>query len=194
VRRAGFSLAESLLAITLTSVAGGAILLGLASAAQSTRGVMDRAIATGMAAQLMDEILGCRYSGAGSGAYQIPLCPNTWETQGTGRERYDDIDDFVSVVSQPATDEYGVALGLGNGQSTSLRHPNFRLPANYFSQWRQEVSVYYVSENDPSVKLTGNNVSNLRAVEVRIYRDDGNRGRELLDSVRRVVGYVPSPG
>ena len=193
LRRSGFSLAESLLAITLTSIAGGAILLGLANAAQSTRNVMDRAMATGMAAQLIDEVLGCRYSGEGAGAYQVPLCPNTYETQGAGRERYDDIDDFVSVVSQPPTDPYGVTLGLGDDQIGGQRHPNFRLPANYFSQWRQEVSVYYVSESNPQVKLSGNNTSNFRAVEVRVYRDDGNRGRELLDTVRRVVAYVPSP-
>lgn len=192
-RRGGFSLAESLLAITLTSIAGSAILLGLATSAQTTRNVMDRALATGMAAQLMDEVLGGRYAAVGAGAYQVGLGPNTYEMQGSGRERYDDVDDFEGVVSQPAKDEFGIALGLGN-DAGGLRHPNFRLPSNYFSQWRQEINVYYVSEANPSVKLTGSNTSNLRAVEVRIYREDGKQGRELLDSVRRVVAYVPAPG
>lgn len=192
LRRRGFSLAESLLAITLTSLAGSAILLGLASSAQSTRNVMDRAMATGMAAQLIDEALGGRYAAVGAGAYQVGLGPNTWESQGSGRERYDDVDDFERVVSQPPKDEYGVALGLGN-DAGGQRHPSFRLPSNYFSGWRQEVNVYYVSETNPSLRLTGSSTSNLRAVEVRIYRDDGSRGRELLDTVRRVVAYVPAP-
>lgn len=191
-RRAGFSLAESLVAITLTGIAGSAILLGLADTAQTTRNVMDRAIATGIAAQLIDEALGGRYAAVGAGAYQVGLGPNTYETQGTGRERYDDVDDWEGVVAQPVKDEYGITLGLGN-EAGGQRHPNFRLPTNYFSQWREEVNVYYVSESNPSVKLTGSNTSNLRAVEVRIYRDDGNRGRELLDTIRRVVAYVPAP-
>jgi len=189
----GFSLAESLVAITLTSIAGGAILLGLAGAAQTTRDVMDRATATGIAAQLIDEALGGRYAAVGAGAYQVGLGPNTWETQGSGRERYDDVDDFHGVASQPPKDEYGVALGLGD-DAGGQRHPSFRLPSSYFSQWREEVEVYYVSEANPTVRLTGSNTSNLRAVEVRIYRTDGNRGRELLDTVRRVVAYVPAPG
>ena len=192
LRRRGFSLAESLLAITLTSIAGGAILLGLGSTAQTTRNVMDRTMATGIAAQLMDEILGGRYAAVGAGAYQVGLGPNTYETQGVGRERFDDVDDFEGVVAQPVKDEYGVALGLGN-ETGGQRHPNFRLPSNYFSGWREEVNVYYVSEANPSVRLTGSSTSNLRAVEVRIYRDDGNQGRELLDTVRRVVAYVPAP-
>ncbi|MCE9553504.1 MAG: hypothetical protein K8T91_09030 [Planctomycetes bacterium] len=192
LRRGAFSLAESLMAITLTSIAGGAILLGLASSAQTTRNVMDRGMATGMAAQLIDEALGCRYASVGAGAYQVGLGPNTYEMQGTGRERYDDVDDFEGVVSQPPKDEYGITLGLGN-DAGGQRHPNFRLPSNYFSGWRQEVNVYYVSEANPSVRLTGSSTSNLRAVEVRIYRDDGTRGRELLDTVRRVVAYVPAP-
>jgi len=191
--RQGFSLAESLVAITLTSIAGGAILLGLAGAAQTTRNVMDRATATGIAAQLMDEVLGTRYAAVGAGAYQVGLGPNTWETQGTGRERYDDVDDFHGVVSQPPRDEYGIALGLGN-DAGGQRHPNFRLPTSYFADWRQEVEVYYVSESNPTVRLTGSNTSNFRAVEVRVYRTDGARGRELLDTVRRVVAYVPAPG
>lgn len=192
LRRDGFSLAESLLAITLTSIAGSGILLGLAGSAQTTRNVMDRAMATGMAAQLIDEVVGGRYAAPGVGAYQVGLGPNTWEKQGAGRERYDDVDDFEGVVAQPAKDEYGIMLGLGN-DAGGQRHPNFRLPSSYFSGWRQEVNVYYVSEANPSVRLTGSSTSNLRAVEVRIYRDDGTQGRELLDTVRRVVAYVPAP-
>jgi hypothetical protein len=190
--RRGFSLAESIIAIGLTSMAGTGLLLALASSLQSTTNATDRAIAAGMADQLMDEIMGCRYSAAGAGAYQIPLCPNSYEMAGSGRERYDDTDDYTGFIAQPAKDQYGIELGQGDDVG-GLRHPNFRLPSGTFSNWRQEIDVYYVSESNPSVKLTGSNTSNMRAVEVRIYRQDGNRGKELLKQARRVYAYVPSP-
>ena len=58
-------------------------------------------------------------------------------------------------------------------------------------QWRQEVDVYYVSEADLSKSLPKGQVSDYRAVEVRIVRVDSDRGNRVLASLRQVVAYVP---
>jgi hypothetical protein len=68
-----------------------------------------------------------------------------------------------------------------------------QLPAGFFQNWREEVEVYYVSEADPSRRLSNGQTSNLRAVDVRIYHDAPQGGSRELARIRRVYAYVPPP-
>lgn len=194
-RPAGFTLVEALVSITLTAIAASVLLAGIQSTMATTEDALDRTIAQGLATQLMDEVVGQRYHEAGASPYQTTLCPNASELQGSGRSLYDDIDDYHGYRSQPPTDRWGKLLGQGDGQG-GLRPAGFRLPSDYFALWRQEVDVYYVDPNDFSRRLTVVRESDrpsYRAVEVRIVRDDPQRGAIVLAQTRRVVAYV-SPG
>ena len=73
--------------------------------------------------------------------------PSAYELAGTGRERYNDADDYHQFLAIPAEGLYGEALGTGNDQG-SLRHANFRVPDGYFENWRQRVEVYFVDPDD----------------------------------------------
>ena len=75
---------------------------------------LEQTIASGMARQIVDEVLGARYKEAGTSPYQYPLTANSWELQGTGRERFDDTDDFNGFRAQPAEDLWGLELGQGD--------------------------------------------------------------------------------
>jgi type II secretory pathway pseudopilin PulG len=189
---AGFTLLEATLAIALTAMAGSAILLGINTSLDATAEVVDKTIAIGMAQQLVDEVVGNTYASPGAGPFQTDLGPNSFETGGVGRERFNDIDDFTGVASQPPKDPYGIALGSDNGQG-STRPTNFRVPANYFSRWRQKVEVYYVNATNFSQRLTGNNTSDYRCVDVTIEYNDPTRGWRPLAQERRVVTYLQSP-
>ena len=190
--RTGFTMVEATLAITLTALAGSAILLAINTSIDATSDMVNRTIAEGMAQQLVDEAVGATYGAVGAGPYQTDLGPNSYETGGNGRERFNDVDDYTGITTQPPKDLYGIALGTENGQGAT-RHASFQAPANYFSRWRQKVEVYYVNASNFSLRLTGNNTSDYRCVDVKIEYNDPVRGWLTLAQERRVVTYLQSP-
>lgn len=190
--RAGFSLVEALVSITIMSIVGGAIMLAMGSAADTTNFAVESTIAAGIARQVVDEVVGTRYAAAGAGPYQTTLIASGWERDGNGRERFDDTDDYHNFAAQPVEGIYGYELGRGDDDG-GLRPVNFGLPAGFFSAWRQEIEVYYVDADDHSVRLSGSNTSDFRAVEVVIWRDNPDATRRELARVRRVYAYVPTP-
>lgn len=191
-----FTLVEALVAMTILSVAGGAILLGVDSAVQTTNDCLERTIAGGMARQLLDEVLGARYSDyVESGgvtldtAHASQLGPTATKSATNTRELFTSIGDYHGFRAQPPVDAWGVALGQDGGELRT-RHPNFRAPTSMIRQWRQEIDVYYVSGTDLSPASPQGQTSDYRAVEVRIVRVDAQRGNRVLASLRQVVAYV----
>jgi type II secretory pathway pseudopilin PulG len=189
-RRAAFTLVEALVAVTIAAVAASALLMGIHSSLQTTEAAMQQTIAAGMAQQLMDEVVGNLYCAPGTTGYDTSFSHSSWEGQGTGRERYNDIDDYHGERATPPKDPWGVVLGKDDGKG-GQRHVAFQAPSGYFDKWQQEIDVYYVRETDPGVRLPSGQTSDYRAVEVRIVdiKPDGAR-RELV-KLRRVVAYVP---
>ncbi|MEX0586383.1 MAG: type II secretion system protein [Pirellulales bacterium] len=191
-RRPGFTLVESLAAMTILAVAGGAVLIGLTASLDATSETIDAEIARGMAGQLMEEIAGKRYVGPGESATSTNFSATAWEDAGLDRERYDDIDDFHNYSAKPVADPWGVRLGSDDGEG-GLRHPSLRAPSGYFTRWRQKVKVHYVSDTDPSQVVPQGQTSNHRAVEVTISFEDVNGVKHTLATRRRVFAYVPTP-
>ncbi len=190
LRRDGFTLVEALVAIAIAALAGSAMLLGTSSSLQTTDEALKRTIASGMAQQLMDEVVGQRYCAVGLDGRQWPLGCNSWEAQGACRERYDDIDDYSGVRYAPPKDPWGVGLGKDDGAG-GTRPAAFQAPKGFIDDWQQEIDVFYVNENDLSTRLPSGQVSDYRVVEVRIVENDAKRGRRELIKLRRVVAYVP---
>jgi hypothetical protein len=119
------------------------------------------------------------------------LGPSGWENSGSGRERFNDTDDYHSYTVQPAEGLWGEPLGTGNGDGDA-RHAAFQVPTNYFESWRQRVEVYFVGASDPSVRLTSG-TSEYRGIEVTIERIDPDGTVRPLATRKKVVAYVPPP-
>lgn len=190
-RRSAFTLVEALVSMTIAALASGALYLGLTASINTARYALEQTIATGIAEQIMDEVMGGIYVVYGGDPYQSYLGPNAYETSGTHRERYNDIDDYNAVVAAPPKDMYGITLGNDDGTG-GMRHPSFRANSSFLANWREEIDVYYVSEADTTQKVTTAPYSNLRAVEVRIYAVEGGVKR-LITQIRRIHGYIPPP-
>jgi type II secretory pathway pseudopilin PulG len=186
--RGGFTLIEALAAIALTAIAGSVLLLGTSASIQTTNDAMQRTIAQGMAQQLMDEVVGCRYMDLGGNPYDNPPKPSAAEATGT-RRLFDDIGDFNGYRCQPPTDSYGVAMGTDDGQG-GQRNAAFQVSTGYLQNWRQEIDVTYVSDTNLTTSLPANQTSDYRAVEVRIVYNDPKAGPRVLAKIRRVVTYV----
>lgn len=188
--RRAFTLVEALFAITITTVAGTAVLAGIASGIQATDAATEHAIATGIASQLIDEIGGARYVEAGVDPFQWPLGPAGSEASAGNRELFDDVDDYNGFVASPPEDVWGVRLGWDNGQG-GLRHPAHRINQIVLADWQIAIDVFYVSDSDTSVSLPAGVSSNHRAVRVLVTVDDPNGGTRELANLQRVFAYVP---
>lgn len=186
----GFTLLEALVAIALVAMCGAAVLWGLQSGVQNTQSALEQTIALGLAQQLMDEILGAKYCANLDNPYESRLGCSSWEAGSQGRERYNDIDDYNGFVRSPPVDPWGVRLGEDNGQG-GTRHPMFQISSTLLEDWQQEVEVYYVSPTDLSTRLPTGQVSDFRAVEVRIVVNSSRGGRRELAKLREIVAYVP---
>lgn len=191
-RRSAFSLIEALVSLSLIGLAGGLLLLATETSVQATADAVEQTQAAGIARQLVDEVLGHRYMAQGVTPYQTVLCANSWELRGRGRERFNDTDDFNGYRAQPVEDTWGTELGRGDWFGYE-RAPGFQVQAGHFHRWSEEIGVYYVSEDDPRQRLSGGHTSNLRAVDVRIYRDTTRGSSRELARLRRVYAYLPPP-
>jgi len=182
---------EAITALAITSMAGAVVLLAIEGTLSRSDDALDEAIAKGIAKQTIDEVLGMRYVAPGSSPYQYPLVANSWEQNGSGRERFNDIDDFNGYTVDGIEDLYGNAFGEGDGEG-GFRHPNFRVDSGYFSNWRHEISVYYIDPTDLTLALPAGQTSDFRAVEVVVSKQLADGTWQELARVRRVHAYVPT--
>src|SRR5438477_995251 len=90
--RSAFSLIEALIALTITSLAGAVLLLGVQSSLDTTIEAVDRTIADGVAQQVINEIMTKRYVGAGDSPLGTTLGPLLSEVSGLGTVLFDDTD------------------------------------------------------------------------------------------------------
>lgn len=188
--RRAFSLVEAVVAITVLAFAGSVLLLAVDTSLQTTTDAVDRTIADGLAQQLLDEISLAHYMEPGT-SYADALGPSAWESAGSGRERYNDTDDYHNFTAHPVEGLFGEPLGTGNGDGTT-RHSAFQVAPSYFQSWRQRVEVYFVDPANPSVRLTSG-TSEYRAIEVTIERIEADGVARPLASRKKVIAYVPPP-
>lgn len=188
--RNAFTLIETVTALTIASVAGVTILATLANTTASTAESLDRVVALGIAQQLLDEVSGMKYVEAPGGEYDTPMGPGSPEIAAGARRQFDDIDDYNGVSTTPPTDRWGIRLGADDGKQ-GTRNSNFQIPATFFTGWKQQVDISYVSDSNLSTVLTSGS-SNHRQIRVRIFLTEADGTVTTLADISRVVANVPA--
>jgi len=194
---AAFTLVEAVVAMAILAIAGSALLLGIDSSLQTSTESLEQTMANGLARQLLDEAAGSRYStylessGALVDTAHYPALKPSASKASTGtRELFTDSDDYNGFRRQPPVDRWGIPLGQEDVDKRR-RHASFYASTGLLDRWRQEIDVYYVSESDLATRLPAGQVSDYRAIEVRMVRVDAERGDRVLATVRQVIAYVP---
>lgn len=185
----GFTLIETLIAISLLAIVVGAVTLSLVGSLQATQENEDLAIAEGLAQDLMNEILNCRYCEPGASPYDLYLRPGPSEKTPGTREMFDDIDDYNGWVEEPPQDRWGIPLGRENGSGGQRPTAAF---APSLEGFRREVTVSYVSPQNLSQALPFGTATAFRRIEVIVSRRYPNNIVRQLVKLTRVVGHVPS--
>jgi type II secretory pathway pseudopilin PulG len=179
--RRGFSLAETLIAITIATVSGMAMLTSLGTAVRTASRATDAGVAQGLAAQLMDEVASVRFPD--------PVNP---VASGT-RRSFDDIDDFADYSATPPVDGNGNTIGTEGTSSWGFYLPRpsvMRPDTSFLKTLTQEVQV----ERVEPVGTTSWNVvttsSDYRRVTVRIKATDDNQQVSTLAETTRIFARV----
>lgn len=182
-RRRGLTLVESLIAVSLTTLAGSALLTTIGSTVQISTDSAYTVIAQGMADQLMDEIASVKFprtsGGSGSG--------------GSGRSAFDDLDDYNGWNASPPQTRDGMALGTERmtfGSSTMQRPTNFQADPRFVSRFRQQVIVEKISEITGNTWVVVTSDTPLRRVTVTISYTDARNQTKVLAVQTRVFSDV----
>lgn len=183
----GFTLVEAVVAISITAIAGSAILLGVTSSVRTADEALKKTVALGLAEQLLDEICQARFRDVSEDVSTEPRVNGPGAAE-TSRAMYDDVDDYRGLRTMPPADAWGVALGT-ESDGGAERHPNFR-SSSLMANWRQEVDIYSLDLADPTRRLATSASSRSREVIVRIVEVNPGGTSETLAELRRVVTWV----
>lgn len=165
--RAAFSLVEAIVGISITTIAGAALLSSIGSSVTMSSWNTRNAIARGLAEQLMEEIAAARFPADGSSQSNRPE-----------RFEFQTIDDFDGWTSSPPVTATGVPLGL-EGRLT-------------YGRWRQSRESYYGRPSSLQIDRTTMNRYRRDVVVERVQREpDGSWSVIKTDSpYRRVIVTV----
>jgi hypothetical protein len=183
-RRGGFSMVEALIAVSITTIAGGALLSALGAAVLSSTEAAHATVARGLAAQLMDEIA----------AAGFPMGGVQGSTVSNGsREGFDDIDDYHQWSERPPATRAGVPLGT-DAAAAGMRLKELQADGQFLSQWTREVQVERVqpASNSASGWQPTSQQSNFRRVTVRVKLTDAQNNTQTLVENVRIFSHVPS--
>jgi type II secretory pathway pseudopilin PulG len=182
-RRSGVTAIESLLAIAIVSVAGGAMLASLASAVRSSREIALTTVARGLAEQLLEE----------AAASPVPLGTAT-PTPAGPRVNFTMVDHFNGWSASPPQDRYGRPLGTEGSSisgTSSVRPAPMNADAVLLSRFSRSISVEKVLPQGGTWTTTASD-SFFRRVTVRVLFADSDRQRELVVASRIVAYVAPS--
>lgn len=180
--RRGLSLVEALVAVTVTTVAGAALLTSIGAAVQSSTLGVRSAVARGLAEQMMDEISAKRFPS--------PLDPSP---SGATRSTFDDIDDYDGWSASPPEDETGRPLGTeGTIRGRDWSRPHQLRPApGFLERFTRRVEVERVEPDGASRWRAASRDTEYRRVTVRVDFRNTDGTQATLSELIRVFSHAP---
>jgi len=181
--RGGVTAIESLLAISIVSIAGGALLASLASAVRTSREIALMTVARGLADQLLEE----------AAASPVPAQAATTAPPGP-RTNFTMIDHFNGWSASPPQDRFGRPLGTEGsttGGLSSVRQTEMQADQVLLARFRRSIVVEHVVPEGGVWKTTASN-SPFRRVTVNVEFSEGDRQRKLVVASRIVTHVAPS--
>ena len=182
--RRGFTLVESLIAVSLTTLAGGALLSTIGSTVQISTDSTYTVIAQGLADQLMDEVASVKFPRT-TGAITM--------VSGVGRAAFGNLDDYNGWNASPPQTRDGMTLGTERmtvGSLSTARPTNFQADPRFVGRFRQQVSVEKIAADTGGAWVVVTSVTSLRRVTVTISYTDAQNQTKVLAVQTRVFSDV----
>lgn len=185
-RRTGITLIESLVAVTITAVAGTALFTAIGASLGASYSTLNKSIGTGLADQMLDELAAVRF----------PADNDTRPANSSSRTNFDDLDDYHNWSSSPPVHKNGVELGnslITVLERYSVARPAFFKPdSDFLNRLTREVSVERIRHDDSSGWVVTNNHTDYRRITVTIKLiTSANLPNHEIAEATRIFSYVP---
>ncbi|GAB4140129.1 MAG: hypothetical protein Tsb009_09330 [Planctomycetaceae bacterium] len=182
--RHGITMVESLIAISVTAIAGGALLTSLSASIQASSHSADVLVARGLAEQLMDEISATRF-------------PNETDlrTASIYRIDFNDLDDYHNWTSTPPVDRYGMKLGtegVVRDEERLPRNDSLSVHASELSTFTRTATVEPVTPDGTGGWQVTSSATPTRRITVRVFTTDSRSQARLLAELTRIINHVPT--
>ncbi len=184
----GFTLAEALVAISVATIAGTALLTALANSVQSSSILLRRTIGLGLAQQMLDEIAATAFP-----VYPDGYTPGQHESA-TNRLPFDDIDDYHGWSSRPPVDRDGRPLGSGGTirNGTYLPRPtSMQVNPLLMERFSRSVTVEFVEPAADGKWLVRSKPTDWRRVTVTIRHTDLAGRTQTVATLTEVFARIP---
>ena len=183
-RRRAFTLFEALVAVSITTLAGCAVLTSLSAAVHSSTEAVQVCVARGMARQLIHEVA----------SMSFPL-PNTEPATSRLRQDFTSIDDFAHWNASPPVDRDGWPLGsrghMLNGE-TMLRPVPLQADQRFIDNFTRSVTVErVVPDPDHGWRVVSEDSAHRRVTVHVTYSDQQTKNRPVC-KFSQVFSHVPS--
>ncbi|MFK7779017.1 MAG: hypothetical protein QM501_13010 [Gimesia sp.] len=185
-RRTGISLIESLVAVTITAIAGTALFSAIGASLGASYSTLNKSIGAGLANQMLDELTAVRF----------PTADDTRPTSSGTRSSFNDLDDYQNWSSTPPAHKNGISLG--NSMLTVLdtypiSRPSLLKPdSDFLSRLTREVSVERIRHDARSGWIVTNDQTDYRRIIVKIkLRASANLPSHEIAEATRIFSYVP---
>lgn len=180
--RAGLTLLEAVMAMTILTITGSALLTAAMSAIQSGSYLSRTVVAEGIADQLADEIA----------AVGFPRGSNSLPTPGVPRILFNHVDDFSGYDKKPPLDRLNNTLGTED-PSGSPRNAALQPQPGYLGNFRQQVTVERLSPNGTGFDIVSSDTDYRRVTVCVTYQDSSSPEIPLVKRTRILtrVGFTP---
>lgn len=173
---------EALLSVTITTVAGAALLTSVGSSLGASRDAAHSLIARGLAEQLLEEIAATRF----------PTAASTRPASKVNRLQFDELDDYDAWTARPPTTRAGLPVGTElSGATATARDARLQSDPRFLARFTQEAQVERLLPDGNGGWTTTTQLTDYRRVTVRIRYTDAQNTTTLLAQVSRVFSYVP---
>ena len=210
--RRGFSMVEALTAVSVTAIAGAALLTSIGATVRSSTDSAHAAVARGLADQLMDEIAASRFPESATAARfpvpvaapmgtigAMPLSGIPVSVSRLSRQTFDDIDDYDGWKCKGPVDRQGRRIGTEGAliqqdeREWHYPRPSSMRPEEQFLQsFTREVQVERIRPDAGSGWTVVSQPTDYQRVTVRVKYTDAQSNTTTLAEISRIFSYVPA--
>jgi type II secretory pathway pseudopilin PulG len=185
-RRTGITLIESLVAVTITAIAGTALFSAIGASLGSSYSTLNKTIGTGLADQMLDELTSVRF----------PTTSDTRSAYTSTRYYFDDLDDYHKWSSSPPVHKNG--FKLGQSPMTVLEYypvsrPYYLQPeTDFLNRLTREVSVERIRLDASNNWIVTSDNTDYRRVTVKIkLKASADLPNHEIAEATRIFSYIP---
>lgn len=185
-RRTGITLIESLVAVTITAVAGTALFSAIGASLGASYSTLNHSVGAGLADQMLDEITSVRF----------PTDSDSRPAHSHTRKDFNDLDDYHTWSSSPPVHKNGIDLGqslLTLMNRFLIQRPAHLKPDSAFlNRLTREVTVERIRPDGSTGWAVTNDDTDYRRVTVKIKLSTAaDLPKHEIAEATRIFSYVP---